>query len=218
MKEDFSRELELVPQELREQEAELMQMRWFDYQRLLPGQATKVFADTYAQVYREFYGQTRDYRTTEESIDDIPDSIFDSEDLLAFWQARQAADRIGCKYDFYLRAAFKRSWGNAWKFLPRPNQLYNYLVVRDVAQEWEDYLDQVTPMAECDFFKGDAYIGSPEQDAYRAYLLKQVRRRERSYMLLSRLVFKDRILPADLALREFGADALARAKAFFENQ
>lgn len=206
-------ELALIPQELRDEEAGLMQSRWFDYRNMLPAQATEAFAKAYDTVYRDYYAMVRDYRRVEE-ITPICTEIFKSAELIAIWKARQAADKIGCKYEFFLREAFKRAWERGNRYLPRPNQLYGDELVSDIAQEWKSVTGQVTPLAERSFFKNSSYVGHPDQDAYHAYLIEQVKNREHRHLLLSRLVFRERVLPLEVAGEHFGADVLSRAKVF----
>lgn len=207
-------ELSLVPQELRDTESELMQTRWFDYRHLLPAQATYLFAFYYDQVYREFYAMHRDYRKAGE-VNPLPCAdIFESNELLALWRGRQAADQIGCKYDFYLRFAFKRYFERAWKFMPRPNQLYGEELVLDIVDAWAEVKSCSLQVATLKRFQPNAYVGHPDQDAYYAYLVEQINLREHKHMLLSRLVFKDQVLPLDVAGRHFPADVLSRAKFF----
>lgn len=207
-------EVAKVPQELRDDEAELMQSRWFDYRDLLPSQATYLFADTYVSAYREAYSKARDYRVADEVAPLLVLDIFNSADLLPFWRARQAADRIGCKYDFYLRFVMNRYLERGWGYLPRPNQLDGEEVALDVADAWSELLRCTLQLAVKPDFQPGSYRSLPDQDAYHLYLVEQIKKREHHHMVLSRLVFKNRVLPLDVAMNHFSADVLKRAQFF----
>lgn len=207
-------ELSKIPQELRDEEPKLMQTRWFDYRHLLPAQATELFALTYVDVYRELYAQMQDMRIAGRVKPLLNDEIFESPDLLPFWRARQAADSIGCKYDFYLRFAFKRFWDRGWRYLPRPNQLYGEELILDIHDAWEEAKRCVLHLARLQRFQPGHYDGHPDQDAYHAYLIEQIKSREHQHMLLSRLVFREKVLPLDRAQNAFSADVLKRAQFF----
>lgn len=207
-------ELSVIPPELREDEAELMQKRWFDYRDLLPAQATELFANTYVEIYRDMYGAFIDIRDAEEIKPLTGVDLFESPDLLPFWRARQAADSLGCKYDFYLRFAFKRFVERGWRYFPRPNQLYGEELVLDIADSWEEAKRCMLYLAKSYRFDPAGYFGHPDQDAYHAYLVEQIKAREHQHMLLARLVFKEGVLPLERAQNEFSADVLKRAQFF----
>lgn len=208
-------ELAHIPAELREDEAALQSSRWFDYRHLLPAQATLLFATTYEEVYREKYAQLRDYRDAHKVAPLRGQDIFKSTDLLPLWRARQAADRIGCRYDFYLRFAFDRAWERGWAYMPRPNQLYGEDLVLDVADAWAELRRASLQLARSERFKMARYNGHPDQDAYHDYLIEQVRDREHPHLVLARLIYREKCLPAELAGEQFGSEVLRRAYLHF---
>lgn len=208
------REVTLVPQDMRDEEAELMQTRWFDYRDLIPAQATYLFASRYEAMYRESYSMTRDYRDTNKVRPLLNPDVFKGSDLLSLWRARQAADRVGCKYDFYLRFAMRRFWDRGFSYLPRPNQLYGEELILDVADAWEQALQCSLQLAEQGRFKPEAYMGHPDQDAYHLYLVEQIKKREHQHMLLARLVYREKVLPVEVVGKHFSADVLKRAQFF----
>ena len=207
-------ELSLIPQELRDREAELYGSKWFDYRDLLPSHATKEFADKYDQVYREFYSRAFDYRLADRIKALLCTDIFAGNDLLPLWRARQAADRIGCKYEFYIRSVFSRLYERGWSRLPRPNQLYNEEIELDVSDLWNTARSAFIQMSDSTRFRAESYVGHPDQDAYYSYLIGEIKKREHPHLALASVVFKEKVLPADLAGEHFGSDVLARAKKF----
>lgn len=202
-------EITKVDQELRDEEAALMQTRWFDYRHLLPAQATYLFADVYCEIYRELYAQTRDYRKADDIEPLMTADIFQSSELIPLWRARQAADRIGCRYRFFLTQAFHRIWNRGHRYLPRPNQLYGEELWMDIQDQWRESQKHTLQLAESPFFRNEAYRGHPNQDAYHAYLIEQIKKREHKHMPLARLIVREKMLPIEVAANHFN-DALIR--------
>jgi len=207
-------EIAKIPEELRLEEPELTHERWFDYRHLLPAQATYLFSAIYDEVYRDQHAVAKDLFEAQSITPLLVDDIFDSAELTAMWKARQAADRIGCRYEFYLRVAFKRFFDRTWRNFPRPNQLYGEELVLDIADEWGRAKRATLQLAKDKRFSIDAYSGHPDQIAYHAYLVEQIKEREHQHMLLARLVFKERVLPLEVAGEHFSVDVLKRAKYF----
>lgn len=194
----------------REGEVELMASRWFDYRQMLPAQATYLFAAQYRHEYLEAYKRTVDVRTVDAISPFAPDDIFKSRELVPMWLARREADRIGCKYDFYLRLTFDRFADRGWRNLPRPSQLYTEELTLDIRDAWMKRCREVMQLAESKFYSLDWYVSHPDQDDYHDYLIKQIAQREHKHLALS-CVFKNDALPVELAGKTFGADLIKRA-------
>lgn len=212
-KESWALELSCIHPSHREDEAALRESRWFDYRNLLPAQATYLFAAQYRQEFAEAYKRIVDIRTVGIAKAFSPEDVFKSSELVAIWLARREADRLGCKYDFYLHYIFNRYAERGWKTLPRPNQLYAEEVVLDIRDAWERRCREVMQTAVTPFFSTDNYVGHPDQDAYHAWVVKQIKSREHKHLALA-TVLKQKILPLELAGREFGVDLLNRARSF----
>lgn len=208
-------EIAKIPQEMRDEEAALMQSRWFDYRSLLPAQATLLFSRLYVKLYREYFAKTRDADTAANVVPLIHRDLFESPDLLPFWSARQAADQIGCRYEFYIDFAFARFLERGFRYMPRPNQLYGEAMVLDIYSAWEELKKCTLQLAKTPRFKAGSYTGHPDQDAYHAYLVEQVKAREHRYMFLARLVYRDGVLPVKIAEAHFSEEELRRAR-FYE--
>ena len=171
-------ELVQVPAEYREQEAALMRSRWFDYRHLLPAQATLLFAEKYRAYYQEFYGKTRCINHAG-NVDPLRGFSLEAggANFLCMWQARQEADRIGCKYDFYLRYVFNRFWDRGWKCLPRPNQIFSEELSADIADAWATECLASLQFATSERFRNESYCGHPDQIAHHSFLIEQVKLR-----------------------------------------
>lgn len=206
-------ELNRVHELHRQDEAGLLSSRWFDYRMMSPAQATYLFAAHYAHEYLETYKRIRDIRTVESVSPFAPEDIFASKELTPMWLARQEADRLGVKYDFFLHYAFDRFADRGWKAMPRPNQLYGEELLLDIRDAWQRRCREVLQLAENPFFFEIAYVAHPDQDRYYAWVVEQIKMREHKHMALAR-VLKDKILPRELAGQEFGIDTLKRALLF----
>lgn len=207
-------ELANIPKELREEEAALMQSRWFDQRDLLPAQATYYFTNRYDVIYREHFAMMRDRDGAKEAMTRVVDDVFKGSDLIPMWKARQEADRIGCRYDFYLYFVFRRIWDRGHRMLPRPNQLYGDELILDIKDAWEAVKQVSLQLASSPRFKPDAFIGHPDQVAYHSYLVEQIKQREQQAKLIARLVFREGILPIEIASEHFDSETLRRAKFF----
>jgi len=206
------KELKLVPPQFRELEPELYSLRWFDYRRMLPSRATQLFVKTYDSQYRAQYAKTQDAGAALTlKVAGVADDIFKSGALLQFWRARQEADRIGCRYPFYLRFVFDRMFQRGWRYLPRPNQLFDDDISLDVEVAWLEAKRQTLQLAKSPIFLAANYCGLPEQDAYYLYLVQQVQARPAPARVLARLVYKDKMLPESVAIEHFGADLIQQA-------
>lgn len=197
----------------RENESDLRASRWFDHRDLLPAQATYLFAAQYRNEYISSYSKTVDIRTTNAISPFSPQDIFRSSELIPMWLARRAADQIGCKYDFYLRFAFQRTYDRGWKNLPRPNQLFGEEVTLDAADAWKQRCRDVLQLAESPFFEIGAYVGHPDQDAYHAWVVAEINKREHKHLTLA-AVFKKGHLPQAIAEQHFGTSVVNRALSF----
>lgn len=203
-------ELTHITEELRIKESELRQTRWFDYRNKLPMELTQLFADKYAQLYREMYAAHRD----EEYSENVTGSVT-QKDLLCLWQGRQAADFIGCTYEFYIRFTMHRTFERYWKYIPRPNQLYSEELVLDAADEWANRKNEILFLAQDDFYKTQSYAGHPDQRDYHNYLIKMVKARAVPEMILTRLIFREKCLTEELAVKHFGSEVIKAASRHF---
>lgn len=205
-------ELSRIPEELRIAEPELMRTRWFDYRHLLPAQATYLFAHHYVTQYRELYAKTRDIDGSYEVEPLFAQDVLQGPETISFWRARQAADAVGCTYEFYIRFVMNRAFERGWRYIPRPNQLYGDEIHQDAVAGWAEETAHVLHLAQHPMYRNAAYKGHPDQDAYHDYLLQQINNREHKHMILSRLMYRENCFPLELALKHFEACDIRRAK------
>lgn len=205
-------EMRFIPSEFRDIEPDLYASKWFDYRRMIPSKATLLFAREYARIYRSQFAKIQDLeRAAEITIFGVGQDIFASNSLIHFWRARQEADRIGCRYSYYIRFAFDRAFDRGWRYLPRPNQLYSEDLSTDIELGWFHTQRQILQLADNPVYFAKNYKQTPDQDDYYLYLVQQVKNRSVPEYLLARLVHKAKILPLEFAQKHFSNDLLERA-------
>lgn len=204
-------ELDLIPEELRIEEAELRLNRWFDYHDLLPGQATLLFALTYNDVAQDYWDATMGInRVMKKPID--TDVLMRDECDLAIWRARQEADRLGVRYEFMIRFMFARFLNRGFTFFPRPNQLYSEEALLDLKDALTEHRAYCLEFGQSDFFKNESFVGHPDQIRHHEYLIRQVKMRQvnRHPSILKRLTVTQPVLPMSVIEREFDAETISR--------
>lgn len=208
-------ELSAIPDADRVCEAGLFRSKWYDYRNMLPAQATQLFAETYIQVWKNWFAKTRDLEGAASTVPLLNEHVMKSADALAMTRARQAADQIGCKYGLYIEFAFNRAFERAWGYLPRPNQLYDEALVGDAKDFWEDLKAaslQVSENPQLLSINSD----QPDLDDYHEYLIKQCRERPYPELPLNTLIYRLGHLPREVAERHFSKEVLTRLDRFRE--
>ncbi|WP_323016503.1 hypothetical protein [Castellaniella sp.] len=205
-----------IPPEIRALEPELYLSRWWDYRMELPARATELFMLAYERAYRDQYAKVQDAVTAPTVPVFGVTELFASGGLMHFWRARQEADRLCCRYDYYLRFAFNRAFERGSRYLLRPNQILSEELSLDLEVAWLETKRLTLQLATHPIYLPGNYCGMPEQDDYFLYLVGQIQRRSVQDRLLARLVFKDRLIPAEIAAQHFDAEVLERAS-FIQN-
>ena len=193
-------------------EPDLFQTKWFDYRAIHPVAATYMYADRYAAAVRDIYAQTRDVDDAETITPFEPDDVFNCRELLGFWLARQALDRIGVRYEFALRYAMNRFALRGWHYFPRPNQLYTEELLLDVKDAWNEECKNSLQIAKHERFQTANYIAHPDQIAYQTWIMSQVVTREHQHRPLSRLL-SEKLVTDDVVKIVFGEKVLKKAVA-----
>ncbi|MDL2284425.1 hypothetical protein LJC19_04710 [Oxalobacter sp. OttesenSCG-928-P03] len=185
----------------------LKELKWFDYRFMKPNQATLLFARHYVCIYKEFYAKTKSVN----GADDL-DFNFLKDMAGALRDARRAADRIGCRYGFYIRFAFNRAFEQASRFLPLPGKLCEETLVLDVADAWERWTKVSLQLAGSEHYLNKNHRPDcPHQAAYHTYLIEQVKQREQPHIALYRVMCKEEMLPEDIARKHFSEDVMKKA-------
>lgn len=196
----------------REGEADLIRSRWFDYARLLPAQATYLFAHHYQEQARRWCVAHVDARTAEEARPFTPDDIFMSRDMTAMWLARRCADAHGIPYDFALHFAQDRALNRLHHRFPRPNQLYGEEFELDLADAWKASLQWSIRYSKELQFRASNYTGSPNQVRHVAFVIGQLKSRQAPHHNTLGRMFNEDVLNPALAAQAFAPEVISLAE------
>jgi hypothetical protein len=195
-----------------EDEAEAMQNKWFDY-RLWPHiKSTYYFAKCYDVAYRNYFAETRDLETSKL----VP--VYNHHDPLKSRQrtnlhlARQAFDIAGVRYEFGIRFAMKRFCERGWKTMPRTNQLYGDEIIADMKDAWEVECRAKLQIPTSPYFLAENYRGDLIQDQFHEWLAGQINKRAHRYMTIGQVVYVQKVLPEEVAIKLFGSELVTRGK------
>lgn len=205
--------LQRVDEEIRAQEVDLYSTKWFDYRIEHWVHSTYRYAHEYRNAARSFCRTNNDIEKAEalklfSSVD-----IFQCKELTACINARQALDRIGCRYEWALTWMLKRFSDRGWLAFPRPNQIYSEELMMDVRDHWEEECKASLQIARNAHFQV-AQQGplQPVQREYTTWLMDQARSRGvDSWRPLSRMLSEGVVRPEDVGLY-FSWDILERAQ------
>jgi hypothetical protein len=204
--------LNKVSLDLLEREAELYRAKWFDYRRLHHSEATLLFAELYRQASKRAHAKYFDRDEAENVRAYKGANVFalGKGEITGFWKARQHADFYGIPYGWFCSFAID-AWLRkmAWKYLPRPNQLYSDEVRDEITEKWVSIKQTRLFRAETDFYRLTSYTGHPDQEAYIDWLIGQVAQRSNPEFALSGLIGID--IPEDRAINYFGHDRVNHA-------
>jgi hypothetical protein len=206
--------LSRVAAPLRAAESLLFTRKWFDLRHLHPVQATYLFAEHYRLAVRRAYAKQKDVRTLDTVKGLDVEGLFSSRELTAVWRARQSFDAIGCRYEFGLDNIMNRFLQRGWHVFPRPNQLYAEEVILDVRDAWLRECKSVIQLAKQERFLTQNYVGHPDQIAYQAWQVEQVRTRGGNRAMLVGRLLQEHALSEQVVTAAFGASVLSQAKRF----
>lgn len=195
-----------------EKEAEANQHKWFDYRVWPHVKASYYFADCYINAYRKYFAQTRDLETSKL----VP--VFRSADA---WQtrertnlhlARQAFDMAGVRYEFGISFAMSRFQVRGWRSMPRVNQLYGEEILLDMQDAWKIECRAKLQIPKHEIYKSDNYRGLMVQDQFHDWIEGQIKKRSHQYMTLGQVVYREKVMPEQVAIARFGEELVARGK------
>lgn len=206
--------IDAIPRDLLTREADLMQTKWFDYRTLHPWQATALFLEAYRSEHAWIMRKREDVTTHwfRKGISCSKLHNAGKHQMVAIWKARQAADSIGCPYDFYCRELLDWAEKRNWTHLPHMNQVYSEAHIEVVKEFWErGKRDRLRTAHESCFHRdaGDEW----HQKSYRDFLIEQVARRPVRDLALASVIFKHEHLSEDQAAQHFGWPVVEKARA-----
>lgn len=196
--------------DVRMKESELYVRKWFDYRPLHPVQATYLFAACYQRVAQHHFAMTKDVDQAQSIKAFEPEDVFKGSERTSFTVARQNLDRIGVRYIFGINFAFKRCAERGWRIFPRPNQLHNAELLDDLRDAWQEECSVRMQTPRHPRYRADNYIEHPDQNAWHAWISREVDRRERKDWALAEL-FRRKLYPEAVAVKHFGSELVAKA-------
>lgn len=202
-------------------EAELMTVKWFDYRRLHPLQATYYFVQCYTVAYQDFYRKAIDkdrapYVRCLSAID-----FLEAKERATIFRLRQLVDRLGMRYDFFLRYAMNShyrmvsqpgrvdKYGHKIKagqvYAPRPGHLLNNEeLIAGAVLAWEEQCKASLEIARDPYYRVSNFNGSRDQQAHEAFVIQQIKLRTHPRFALSTALYKYDAVRIEEAIRQFG--------------
>lgn len=197
----------------RENEADLLRSRWFDYQDMHPVHATYLFAHHYKQQTRKFVETYIDVRTAEDARAFVPDDIFLSRDLTGMWLARREADKHGLPYDFVMEHSMNVFIAKLFHRFPRPNQLYAEELYMDLTDLWRARLSREVIFSRKERFKVRSWCGDLAQARHVNFIVSQIKARPAPHIGLLARMFYEGVLSPSLVSSRFDQEVINLAKA-----
>ena len=202
-----------IPSPLRRDEAALMQSKWFDYRVMHPIVATYYFAHCYSRAYSDATAIVEDYKKAPYRRGFKGEDWAQTKQKLAFWRTRQLIDKLGIRYDFYLRHAMRWCLENGWHKPPLPEQIrLNEEMVTDVMLRWEEETAAAIPFAKHALYRVPNFRGHPDQIAYEAFILDHVARRQHPKFALNAALYIEQAVRIEEAIRRFPARVIEDAQ------
>jgi len=202
-----------IPRKLRESEPELFTLRWFDAREFHPVKATYWLAECYNQAVRDHVATIRDRTRAPFSRAFRGDDVFESRERLSFWRLRQLIDRLGIRYEFFMRYAMNWCRENGWIHTPRPGHIAaNEDLVADVVLRWEEVCSQSIQFCKNPRFLACNYRGDPDQVAYERYLLCEIAKKQHPRFSLNAALFIEKVLREGAAEAALGAGLVEQAR------
>jgi hypothetical protein len=207
--------------------ADIYERRWWDYRRLTPGHSFYLFAESYYRACRTaakklISERARNVDKSGRSIFGLEgpalvqmtaDGIFDRDKahITGIWKAMLVADALGMPYSEFCRLACKVAIERLWSRLPRPTQLYSENLAVFVMDEWDALRKSKFVAAQHPVYAVENYDGRRMQDAYREYVIEQIKQIDGKVPALASALYFRPQLPLDLAQQHFPQQILDRA-------
>lgn len=205
-----------IPHKELAKEAGLMAVKWYDYRRLHPMQATYYFVKCYTDAYRAFCRRAVNAETAPYVKCIKGHDFLDAKEKLSFWRLRQLCDRMGMRYDFFL--TFAMSWfyrmvsQDGKVYPPRPAHLLNNEdLIADAMLAWEEQCRISMQVAADPYYRVKNFTGSRDQQAHEAFVIGQIKSRKVPQYSLHAALYLYDVVRIEEALRHFDAWVVAAA-------
>lgn len=204
---------QIISMDLLRLENELFDKKWYDYRQLHPARATALFMESYKDAHAKVMQRRIDIGRAPFSIGIKKQPLFAQSQgtLNGLWKARQMADRMCMRYDFYNHTTLLLAEQRCWRFLPRPNQLYNKDLLPLLQEKWGEEIRANIQVATDPRFLAENYQGDPDQLKYVGFLLLQAGLKPNRDLALNSLINRHGALPEKIARKRFGNGIVDKA-------
>ena len=198
-----------IPSKDLDDEADLMRTKWFDYQTMHPLEATYQFVIQYRIAYSNNIKANFDAVGAQYKVGTKKKDFLHTREALAFWRARQIADSIGCRYDFFIKYAMDWFSSCGWKQPPRPSHLYsNSEMLLDLTERWTDVCQGSLQIPTNECYKAENYEGMPHQKRWEEWITDIIAKKTVRKFSLYTLVVEEKVLRKQAVAEKFGEAAL----------
>lgn len=198
-------------------EAHLYQVKWFDYRPMHPAAATYLMVHHYNIAYGDFLRRAVDHKQGYVKAISGKDFMLHKE-RNSLWRLRQAIDRTGTPYDFFMRCCMNwhihEGFGKGVQHPPRPAHILD----RDdmflaVSNAWTRERRSRLRFAEHPHFLVENWCSSAAQRDYESYLVRSIGQREHKQYSLQSALYEFGHLRIEAAIQHFSVDAVTQAQA-----
>ena len=199
-------------------ETALVGSKWFDYRFMTPLEATELFAQEYAEAFRNSWRRTQDYREAELKRALPKDGLKAKGELTSMWRARQIADAVGMKYDVFLITVMHFFEVRSYRRPPRPNQIYGEKIreplISVALREWSKRQEEagLYTYSTSPAYKNEVFLGLPAQLDHREFVLRAIRKSHSYADAIAKLHFKLRLIPLEIVEAKFDAGHVDEAR------
>jgi hypothetical protein len=204
--------------------------KWWDYRRLTPGHSFYLFAHHYYRAIkvaarkvvseqRRFPGRAGGTKKNGGLyggglMEVGAESLFDREQahVTGLWKAMLVADAAGIPYPEFCRLACRTALEQLWKRLPQPRQLYSEKLGAHVLYDWHELQKERLFLAKHPMYAEEHYAALPVQDAYREWMIEQIKQQPEPVMGLMDAIYIRKQLPEAVASQHFPAQLVKRAR------
>lgn len=217
-------------------ESELFLKKWFDYRRLHPMLATFYFFDCYEKGYKQFWRVAVDAPTAEhvssikrvqygervctkgkrkgQMIEDKTiilrrDLTFlDGREKISFWKLRQAVDRLGIRYDFFMDRVVKwyveECFRSECLLPPRPQHiLANEDLFVKVMLAWEEECAARLQIPKDVDYSNNKFAGHAQHIAFEQFIIGQIKNRVNPKFALYAAICQHNVVRFESAVAHF---------------
>lgn len=188
-------------------EADLFGKKWFDYRMMTPMQATRLYIEAFATMYKRAISANVDVELAQVITPTTVESLFKRlsdkkhpkhtqavSKFKTYWHGRQVADLVGMPYDLYVSKAMElrlRYWKQ--RHLPQPAQMYSDMIMDRMPQIWLEHQSQILLHGQHAVYLNQNYQGLAHQDDHHEWLLYQGQLRHHQPAVYAQFLTKDLI-------------------------